>query len=107
MRATEQRRTVRFDLRLPVRIVRIGASWRSHNALTRNISSGGVLFKSDVDVPIGDDIEYVITLSVAGGSHVELLCFGKVVRLEKSPSEGYLIAVTVDRYQFVRREAAH
>jgi len=110
MHVVEQRRTARFELHLPVRIFRIGASWVSHDALTRNISSGGVLFTSDVDVPIGGDIEYVVKLSVLPGSEVELRCIGKVVRLEKSPTElpnlGYLIAATLDRYQFVRIRSA-
>ncbi|HYM06734.1 MAG TPA: PilZ domain-containing protein [Terriglobales bacterium] len=102
MPVVEQRRTARFELHLPVHIMRTGAGWVSHDALTQNISSRGVLFTSDVDVPIGSGIEYVVTLSVAPGSHVEVHCFGKVVRFEKSPSEGYLIAVTLDRYRFVR-----
>ncbi|HYL85497.1 MAG TPA: PilZ domain-containing protein [Candidatus Angelobacter sp.] len=105
----EQRRTPRFELRLPLRIMRTGAGRVSQDALTRNISSGGVLFTSETDVPIGGAIEYVVTLSAEGSRHVDLRCFGKVVRLEKSPSQvqndAYLIAATLDRYQFVRCEA--
>lgn len=108
MHGAEQRKAARFELRLPLRIIRSGHSWVSQDALTRNISSAGVLFTSDADVPIGSDIEYMVKLNVACGNRVELHCFGKVVRLEKSPSEPgdplYLIAVTLDRYQFVRSE---
>ncbi|HYM05917.1 MAG TPA: PilZ domain-containing protein [Terriglobales bacterium] len=108
MRLAEERKTARYQLHLPLRIIRSGASWVSQDALTRNISSSGVLFTSNADVPVGGDIEYVVKLNVACGNHVELRCFGKVVRLEKSLSEpgnpGYLIAATLDRYQFVRHE---
>ena len=67
------------------------------------------MFTSDVDLPIGGTIEFVVTLSAEHGREVDLRCFGKVVRLEKSRGEllhnsSYLIAVTLDRYQFVRRE---
>ena len=89
--------------------MRTGAGRVSQDALTRNISSGGVLFASAADVPIGGAIEYVVTLSAEAGRHVDLRCFGKVVRLERSPSDledhSYLIAATLDRYQFVRCEA--
>ncbi len=89
--------------------MRTGAGRVSLDALTRNISSGGVLFASEADAPIGGAIEYIVTLANLKGMNVDLRCFGKVVRLEKSestpePSE-YLIAATLDRYQFVRREA--
>lgn len=109
MHVVEQRRSPRFELHLPVRVMRTGAGRVSQSALTRNISSGGVLFSSESDVPIGGAIEYVVTLTNTNGMHVDLRCFGKVVRLEKPADEpqpsAFLIAATLDRYQFVRREA--
>ena len=105
----EQRRSPRFDLHLPLRVMRTGAGHLSQNAQTRNISSGGVLFSSEADVPIGGAIEYVVTLADLEGTQVDLRCFGKVVRLERPAVEPqtpeYLIAATLDRYQFVRRDA--
>jgi hypothetical protein len=81
----------------------------TQDAKTRNISSGGVLFASEADVPIGGAIEYIVTLADLHGTHVDLRCFGKVVRMERAavqPQESsYLIAATLDRYQFVRRGA--
>jgi len=94
----EQRRTPRFDLHLPLRVMRTGAGHIAQDAQTRNISSGGVLFSSEADVTLAD----------LHGMHVDLRCFGKVVRMEKAGAEPrppeYLIAATLDRYQFVRRE---
>lgn len=103
----EQRRTPRFDLHLPLRVTRTGAGHLSQCAQTRNISSGGVLFSSEADVPIGGAIEYIVTLADLAGAHIDLRCFGKVVRLEKADIQTpeYLIAATLDRYQFVRRDA--
>jgi hypothetical protein len=109
MYVVEQRRSARFELHLPLRVLRTGVGRVSRDSLTRNISSGGVLFTSEVDAPIGGAIEYVVTLCAEPERHVDLRCFGKVVRLERSPSEpqnpSYLIAATVDRYQLVRRES--
>lgn len=104
----EQRRSPRFDLHLPLRVTRTGVGQLSQDAQTRNISSRGVLFSSEADVPIGGAIEYVVTLADLQGMHVDLRCFGKVVRLEKpavQQAPEYLIAATLDRYEFVRRQA--
>lgn len=88
--------------------MRTGVGHLSHDARTRNISSRGVLFSSEADVPIGGAIEYVVRLADLQGMHVDLRCFGKVVRLEKPSFQQvpeYLIAATLDRYEFVRRQA--
>jgi hypothetical protein len=105
----EQRRTQRFQLELPVRIMRTGDGHMAQGTLTRNISASGVLFTADAQVPLGDPIEYIVTLTNVRGVEVDLRCTGKVVRAEKSAPEptedGYLIAATLDRYQFVRHDA--
>ena len=89
--------------------MRTGAGHTGQDAQTRNISSGGVLFSSEADVPLGGAIEYIVTLADLHGTQVDLRCFGKVVRMEKAPAQPhpseFLIAATLDRYQFVRREA--
>lgn len=83
-----------------------GNSEVSHDTLTRNISARGVLFTTESQVPLGGPIEYVVTLTNVDGVEVDLRCSGKVVRTEKTApeNEGYLIAATLDRYQFVRRD---
>ena len=87
--------------------MRTGTGVVSEDARTRNISSSGVLFASEAEVPLGGTIEYVVTLTSDAGVQVDLRCIGKVVRLEKSSREApaYLVAATLDRYQFIRREA--
>jgi hypothetical protein len=89
--------------------MRTGDGHLAQGALTRNISASGVLFMADSQVPLGGSIEYVVTLTNVRGVEVDLRCTGKVVRSEKPAPEltqdGYLIAATLERYQFVRHDA--
>ena len=57
--------------------MRTGAGHMAQDAQTRNISSGGVLFSSEADVPIGGAIEYIVTLTDLHGMHVDLRCLAK------------------------------
>lgn len=95
----EQRRNQRFELQLPLSIMRGGPEPVSYTALTRNISSGGVLFTTDAEWQIGGMIEYVVTIASVRGVDIGVRCIGKIVRFDKSS-----IAATLDRYQFIRRE---
>jgi hypothetical protein len=73
---------------------------------TRDISSGGVCFLSSSEVETGGRIEYVITLS-GSNPPVRIRCLGKVLRSEQTvePVPGaFEVAVTMERYQFVRAE---
>jgi hypothetical protein len=103
----EQRRSKRFDIKLPVKLVRNGLRAVSGVGETRNMSSGGVLFASDTKIDIGEPVEYVINLINAGG--VNLHCLGKVMRLDsgvpgwEDPSKPFELAVTLERYEFIRR----
>jgi hypothetical protein len=74
---------------------------------TRDISSGGVCFLSPTEVEVGGRIEYVITLS-GSNPPVRIRCLGKVLR-SMQPSDPvevpqFEVAVTMERYQFVREE---
>ena len=103
----DQRKNQRFQLHLPLRVLRTGTGRVSHSAWTHNISSGGVLFTANTEVPTGDAIEYVVTLTTVRGVQVDLRCVGKVLRLDKTSeadNSSYLVAATVDRYQFIRLE---
>ncbi len=98
----EQRRTRRFQLTLPLSIVRNGADRTPLTGLTKNISSNGVLFISDREPLLGGPIEYIITLS-REGPPVSIRCMGIVLRAELSPTaRAYQIAATLERYEFVR-----
>jgi hypothetical protein len=103
----EQRRSRRFDVKLPVKLVRNGLRPITGAGQTMNLSSGGVLFASDTKVGIGEPIEYVISLTPSG--EVGLHCLGKVMRLDSAmrngsePERPFEVAATVERYEFIRR----
>ncbi len=109
----EQRRTKRFQLELPLSVVRAGTERIKLPGKTRNISSSGVLFIAGTEPYLGDPIEYVITLNHEGSQAINIRCMGKVLRSECTHPAGdparsaYTIAATLERYEFVRElEAA-
>ena len=111
----EQRKSKRFDLNLPVELIRTGSVPVNQTGETSNMSSSGVLFTSENQMSIGDPVEYMVTLPspVSIGTQVRLRCMGKVMRTENSRTENmesisrrpYRIAVTLERYEFVRSKA--
>src|ERR1700742_2688508 len=100
----EQRRTRRFQLELPLSIVRAGAERMTLAGLTKNISSCGVLFTTGKEPDLGGPIEYIITLNHDGPQPVNLRCVGKVLRAEPTQQgadsglKAYQIAATLERY---------
>ncbi len=105
----DQRRAKRFSLQLPVAITRTGTQRVAEMGMTKNISSGGVLFTSECEPDVGGALEYVITLNNTEASPVSLRCIGKVLRSEKVTSASgnghpfFAVAVTLERYEFLRR----
>ncbi len=103
----EQRKFRRFELKLPVEVIRAGAQRLSRPGETRNLSSGGVLFTVRSQMEVGQQIEYFITLPTApsSGEDVRLRCKGKVVRLEPPNGDRTLTAVgaTLERYELIRQ----
>ena len=95
----EQRKNQRFELRLPFEVIRAGATSKTTGE-TKNVSSSGVLFRSADPVPVGEPIEYFITLlkAPASRSEVRLRCVGKVLRGETESA----FAATLERYEYVR-----
>jgi hypothetical protein len=103
----EQRRAKRFELELPLEIVRAGSERISEIGTTRNISSGGVLFVSTKGMELNGPVEYVVTLASGANGVVNLRCMGKVLRLEKKATEGseaepVAVAISLERYEFLR-----
>jgi|ERR1700682_3416530 hypothetical protein len=96
---TEQRKHQRFELRLPFEIVRNGSPSQVRGE-TRNLSSAGVLFTAESQLPLGEAIEYLITLPRTPGARrdVRLRCVGKVLR--EDPSSAF--AASLERYEFLR-----
>lgn len=99
---TEQRKSKRFELRLPIELVRSGTHAVKGNGETRNLSSCGVLFTTEGQMKVGDSIEYLITLPSHPSStgEVRLRCVGKVLRM----ADAATFAATLERYEFVRSQ---
>lgn len=99
----EQRRSQRFELKLPVELVRTGGRDVREISETRNVSSGGVLFNADSRLEVGEPIEYFLTLP-SDQRPVRLRCMGKVLRTQRAPMNGSAAAVaaTLERYEFIR-----
>ena len=102
---SEQRRSKRFELRLPFELVRAGSRRLSHKGETRNLSSGGVLLTDPAEpIEIGQPIEYLISLPTGKNiGEVRLRCMGTVVRRD---ADQQALAATLERYEFVRTTAA-
>jgi hypothetical protein len=68
-----------------------------------NLSSAGVLFTSESELPLGESIEYLITLPRTPGTRkdVRLRCVGKVLREDARSA----FAATLERYEFLRDSA--
>ncbi len=108
MEMSDQRKSKRFNLRLPIRLVREGDRRLDEEGETVNLSSGGVLFRSNVELQIGSPIEYMITLQQTSDHQhaIQLHCVGKVVRHHRwsgsGEEAGIAMAATLERYEFVR-----
>ena len=96
----DSRKSQRFNLKLPMTLLRCAGQAVDQPSETANISSTGVLFKTGLPMEVGWPLEYLLTLSPATGLRkpVHLHCLGKVVR----QAETDVIAATIERYEFVR-----
>jgi hypothetical protein len=98
----EQRKHQRFELRLQFEVVRNGSAMTVRGE-TKNLSSAGVLFTSEGQLPLGESIEYLITLPRTPGTRkdVRLRCVGKVIRADAESA----FAASLERYEFLRDPA--
>ena len=100
----EQRRSQRFQLTLPMTLVRGSRGEINRIGETRNLSSTGAYFVISGPIELGSLLEFVVTLpediSLAGP--VRLLCKGKVTRIEQQEESLYGVASTIERYEFLR-----
>jgi hypothetical protein len=97
----EQRKHQRFELHLPFEVVWTGSRSKVRGE-TRNLSSTGVLFHSESEVPLGESIEYLITFPRTPGTKgVRLRCVGKVLREDTRSA----FAASLERYEFLRDPA--
>jgi len=111
----EARTGKRFPLELPIKIHGKGGD---DSATTGNMSAAGVYIMADVDLAIGSNIEFDITLpaKVLGTpGDVEVHCTGRVVRKDAGASAASAgansskrkkksgVACVIDQYKFIRK----
>jgi c-di-GMP-binding flagellar brake protein YcgR len=95
------RNAVRFPLHLRATLK---TKTDEHQAQTIDISSGGILFRTETEVEIASAVEFTVAMpgNVLGSDRDVLVkCQGRVVRCaEESP--GWSVAVVIDEYKFER-----
>ena len=91
------RTAVRFPLRLAVRLT---TEEGVVDAITRDISSNGLLFEASTLPRVGSSIEFTMNMPsqvIGGDSDVAIHCFGRVVRHQCSEQE-HMAAAVIDDY---------
>jgi hypothetical protein len=111
----EARTGKRFPLELPIKIHGKGGD---DSATTGNMSAAGVYIMADLDLAIGSNIEFDITLpaKVLGTpGDVEVHCTGRVVRKDSGAKAAAAnsnagkrkkksgVACVIDQYKFIRK----
>lgn len=89
-------------IRARITVVKTSRGPVSGVGVTRNLGTGGVLFRSNLKIDIGDAFQYVIHLGASG--EVKLHCVGRVLRVQDSVQEPedspklFEIAATLERH---------
>lgn len=70
---------------------------------TRDVSSAGLFFYANFSPAEGSPVELVLTLppEVTGSDPKQVLCRGRVVRVETSDDSKYGVAVQIESYQVI------
>ncbi len=88
----EQRRYLRMKMRQPVLVQEFGFSDnRVFSGFSKNICMGGVLIETDHALPSGTIVK--LSLPISTGS--PLLLIGKIVRVTRSPRNGYDMGIAI------------
>jgi hypothetical protein len=101
-RYAEVQSAARFPVKLPIHIKSPAGE---SDAETDNMSSNGVLFHHDVNMPVGSKVDFTISLPadvVGADADVKVQCHGRVVRSEQDGGRCG-VGVVIDEYFFERR----
>jgi hypothetical protein len=110
---TERRMARRYDLSLPVNVrLPINREPRSHSGQTRDISTRGVYFMMQKDLPPGTEVDFTLTLpaEITRGTEVFVRAHGRVVRVDKRTDDDHEsigVAAVIERYDIIRGETPH
>ncbi|MDR3762984.1 MAG: PilZ domain-containing protein [Acidobacteriota bacterium] len=98
---TEMRGAVRFPLHLAVVVCQ---GERSSQAVTRDISAGGVLLHCDEEYAVGSTIRFSIALpahTMGAPKDVHVVCTGRVVRCTPAGAK-MAVGAIIDEYKINR-----
>ncbi len=100
---------MRRKCELPLTIIKVDSLKTDWLEQTENISTnGGVCFRSNRRFEPREKLQYVITLSKTGLTHVKLICCGVIARcvpLDSGADKMYEVAMTMERYRFAGPDA--
>jgi c-di-GMP-binding flagellar brake protein YcgR len=102
---SDRRGTSRYPVREEVsyRVVQAKAPKTTGRGTTLNIGSGGILFTTEEQLPLGRLVELAVNwpARLGGTCPLKFVAMGRVVR-----SEANLAAVKIERYEFRTRGAS-
>jgi hypothetical protein len=101
-RYPDMQSAVRFPIKLPISVKSKTGERRTES---ENISSNGVLFEVDADMPLGSMVDFTISLPaevVGAEADVQIDCRGRVVRSSEDGGRRG-VGVVIDEYRFERR----
>jgi hypothetical protein len=111
MNASERRYTPRYNLRIPLRIQRLGGPKTAPQSVeSMNVSARGVYFASDLPFQVGAPLQILFRMpeEVTGRVSPEWNCRGRVVRIDAhaEPSGTAGIGVEIQYYEISKASGA-
>jgi|HubBroStandDraft_6_1064221.scaffolds.fasta_scaffold17909_5 hypothetical protein len=104
MSVEERRRSQRFNFGMPVTVHwTVGTERREAQAVTQDVSSGGVYFLLPQAIPDGTAVEIEMTLpaEITNGTPVKIRCQGRIQRCVLTPGESSGMATMIEKYEFL------
>jgi hypothetical protein len=94
----------RFALHIPLTITAIGGVPSRRAGRSHDISTRGILFHTDGEIPLGTLLELVMVLpqEITGSDSIHVRCLGHVVRVAREPDGSSMaIAVSIEGQEYL------
>jgi hypothetical protein len=100
----DRRRSERFNFGVPLTVQWTnGSEQRKAQAVTQDVSSGGLYFFLPEAIPDGTAVEIEMTLptNITLGTPVKVRCQGRIQRCVLKQGESTGLATMIEKYEFV------
>ena len=100
----ERRAVRRFALHLPMTITVLAGVPVQHAARSHDLSTHGILFHTDGDMPPGTPLEFVLAMppEITGSDSIRVRCRGRVVRVRpEADGSSLAVAATIEAQEYV------